>query len=230
MRPAPFIFLALLAGLLCGCAPGPGLVVRNAAQIDARNRLLSVGGVTNAYDMSGNRVGLVYGTNSSVFVINPNSALPQVLMRIKNGVTNYYVYGAGLLYQITEAATGTNTVTYHYDYRGNTIALSADNGAVTDRIEYSAYGLSVTVRLNRLTLLGEGMAGWRGETTIIKNPHGPATSHPQRDRWDSQRSAPQRALAVCLCPKGGIVLREPFALEIPAPRRSERSGVHRPRS
>jgi RHS repeat-associated protein len=109
---------------------------------DARNRLSNVGGVTNAYDMSGNRVGLVYGTNSSIFVINPNSALPQVLMRIKNGVTNYYVYGAGLLYQITEAATGTNTVTYHYDYRGNTIALSADNGAVTDRIEYSAYGLT----------------------------------------------------------------------------------------
>jgi type VI secretion system secreted protein VgrG len=63
-------------------------------------------------------------------------------MRIKNGATNYYIYGTCLLYQITEAATGTNTLTYHYDFRGSTIALSADNGLVTDRIEYSAYGLT----------------------------------------------------------------------------------------
>jgi RHS repeat-associated protein len=47
-----------------------------------------------------------------------------------------------LLYQITETATKTNTLTYHFDYRGSTIALSADNGLVTDRIEYAAYGLT----------------------------------------------------------------------------------------
>jgi RHS repeat-associated protein len=65
--------------------------------------------------------------------------LPQVLERIKNGVTTYYIYGQGLLYQITEAPTGTNTVTYHYDARGSTIALTGDNGLVTDRMEYSLY-------------------------------------------------------------------------------------------
>jgi RHS repeat-associated protein len=109
---------------------------------DARNRLFNVGGVTNAYDPAGNRVGITSGTNSIVLVVNPNAKLPQVLMRIKNGVTNYYVYGAGLLYQVTESATATNTLTYHFDYRGSTIALSSDNGIVTDRIEYSAYGLT----------------------------------------------------------------------------------------
>lgn len=66
-------------------------------------------------------------------------------MRINNGVTNYYVYGAGLLYQVTETATSTNTLTYHYDYRGSTVALTGDSGNVTDRIEYSAYG-SLTYR------------------------------------------------------------------------------------
>jgi RHS repeat-associated protein len=109
---------------------------------DARNRLQNVGGVTNTYDAINNRVGQTYGTNSTIYVVNPNTRLPQVLMRIKNSVTNYYIYGAGLLYQITETATKTNTLTYHYDYRGSTIALSADNGLVTDRIEYSAYGLT----------------------------------------------------------------------------------------
>ncbi|MEI6076402.1 MAG: RHS repeat-associated core domain-containing protein [Verrucomicrobiota bacterium] len=109
---------------------------------DPRNRLLNAGGVTNAYDALNNRIGLISGTNSTVLVVNPNAKLPQVLIRIKNGVTNYYIYGAGLLYQVTETATGTNTLTYHYDYRGSTIALSADNSLVTDRIEYSAYGLT----------------------------------------------------------------------------------------
>jgi len=109
---------------------------------DARNRLTSSGGVTNIYDAANNRIGQTVGTNTTTFVVNPNAKLPQVLMRIKNGVTNYYIYGAGLLYQITETATKTNTLTYHYDYRGSTIALSADSGLVTDRIEYSAYGLT----------------------------------------------------------------------------------------
>lgn len=113
---------------------------------DARNRLLNAGGVTNAYDAMNNRVGQTQGTNTTIFVLNPNAKLPQVLMRIKNGVTNYYIYGAGLLYQITETATATNTLTYHYDYRGSTVALTDNNGNVTDRIEYSLYG-SITYRI-----------------------------------------------------------------------------------
>jgi RHS repeat-associated protein len=43
------------------------------------------------------------------------------------------------LYQITETAASTNTLTYHYDSRGSTIALTADNGLVVDRFEYSLY-------------------------------------------------------------------------------------------
>jgi len=122
-------------------APLPNGTFTNYA-FDARNRLLNAGGVTNAYDAMNNRIGQTQGTNATVFVVTPNAKLPQVLMRIKNGVTNYYVYGPGLLYQVTEAASGTNTLTYHYDYRGSTIALTGDNGLVTDRIEYSLYGLT----------------------------------------------------------------------------------------
>ena len=59
---------------------------------DARNRLINAGSVTNVYDSSGNRIALNYGTNRTLFVVNPNAALPEVLMRIKNGVTNYYIY------------------------------------------------------------------------------------------------------------------------------------------
>ena len=113
---------------------------------DARNRLLITGGVTNTYDALNNRIGQKSGTNSSVFVVNPNASLPQTLMRIKNGVTNYYIYGAGLIYQITETATATNTRSYHFDYRGSTVAITDDSGNATDRIEYSAYGLTTYSR------------------------------------------------------------------------------------
>jgi len=100
---------------------------------------LNAGGVTNAYDAMNNRIGQTSGTNTTILVMDPNFNLSRVLMRIKNGVTNYYIYGPGLLYQITETATATNTLTYHYDYRGSTMALTDSNGNVTDRMEYSLY-------------------------------------------------------------------------------------------
>jgi RHS repeat-associated protein len=107
---------------------------------DARNRLLSAGGLGCGYDPVGNRTSLTNGTNVTRFIVNPNAALPQVLMRIGNGVTNYYIHGAGLLYEVTETGTNTSTATYHYDYRGSTVALTDDSGnVVTDRIEYSSY-------------------------------------------------------------------------------------------
>jgi RHS repeat-associated protein len=116
--------------------------------------------VVNVYDALNNRIGQTYGTNSIEYVVNPNSGLPQVLERIKNGVTNYYVYGPGLLYQVTETAAGTNTLTYHYDYRGSTIALTADNGNVTDRMAYSLYATMIyRVGTNDTPFLFNGQYG-----------------------------------------------------------------------
>ncbi len=112
---------------------------------DARNRLLSVGGISYGYDLAGNRVAITNGASVTRLVVNPNAALSQVLMRVKGGVTNYYVYGLGLLYEVSETPTATNTLTYHYDYRGSTVALTDGSGHVTDRMEYSAYG-TITYR------------------------------------------------------------------------------------
>ena len=41
----------------------------------------------------------------SLFVVNPNAPPSQVLIRTRPGATNYYVYGLGLLYEVTETAT-----------------------------------------------------------------------------------------------------------------------------
>ena len=108
---------------------------------DARNRLLAAGGLSYAYDPTGNRTGVTNGANVTRFVMDPNAKLSQVLMRVRTGVTTYYIYGPGLLYEITETATTTNTLTYHYDLRGSTIALTDKNGNVTDRVQYSTYGM-----------------------------------------------------------------------------------------
>jgi RHS repeat-associated protein len=109
---------------------------------DARNRLLTAGGLNYGYDPAGSRTSVTNGTNVVRFVVNPNAALSQTLMRITGGTTNYYIYGLGLLYEVTETATSTNMLTYHYDYRGSTVALTDANGMPTDRIEYSAYGMT----------------------------------------------------------------------------------------
>jgi len=108
---------------------------------NARNQLTNAGGLFYAYDPAGNRVTVTNGANVTRFVINPNARLSQVLMRVATGITNYYIYGPTLLYEVSETAASTNTLTYHYDIRGTTIAMSDLDGNVTDRMEYSAYGM-----------------------------------------------------------------------------------------
>jgi len=106
---------------------------------DARNELTSAGGVAYGYDPAGNRTSLTNGSVVTTFVVNSQGS--QVLMRIKNATTNFYVYGAaGLVYEIDETATTTNMLFYHFDTRGSTIVLTDKNGSPTDQIEYSPYG------------------------------------------------------------------------------------------
>jgi RHS repeat-associated protein len=110
---------------------------------DPRDRLTSVAAIGPApalsygYDSEGNRTSVTQAGQTTVYVVSP--ATGQVLMRIKSGVTTYYIYGEGLLYQVDTAG---NTATYHYDSRGSTVALTDGSGNVTDRIEYSAYGVT----------------------------------------------------------------------------------------
>ncbi len=105
---------------------------------DPRNRLTSAAGVGYTYDPANNRTFLTNGSGVSVFVTEPQSS--QVLMRIMGTVTNYYIYGPGLFYEIDATASSTSVAFYHFDCRGSTVALTDGNGNPTDLIEYSAYG------------------------------------------------------------------------------------------
>ena len=62
-------------------------------------------------------------------------------MKTENGVTTYYVYGRGLIGEEVNGAFKT----YHFDYRGSTVALTDSTGNVTDTFEYDTYG-SMTAR------------------------------------------------------------------------------------
>lgn len=105
---------------------------------DARNRLQAVGGLTYTYDQTGNRIGITENGQTTRFGVNPTAALSQVLVRTKrDGSQTFYVYGMGLLYEVDEQE---NTLTYHYDYRGSTVAVTDDQGIVRERMEYSTYG------------------------------------------------------------------------------------------
>jgi RHS repeat-associated protein len=105
---------------------------------DARNELTSAGGLSYGYDPVGNRTSMTNGSTNTTFVINPQGS--QMLMRIKGAITNYYIYGAGLLYEIDETATTTNAAFYHFDCRGSTVTLTDTNGNPTDIVQYSPYG------------------------------------------------------------------------------------------
>ena len=107
---------------------------------DARNRLTSAAGSGYRYTAEGARV-QVTGTDAAAYVVDPNAALSRTLVRVKGGVTTYYVYGLGLLYEETAGATKT----YHYDHLGSTLALTTDGLTVTDRWSYAPFG-AVTSR------------------------------------------------------------------------------------
>jgi len=100
---------------------------------DARNRLVNPGGRTiYRYNPDGLRV----ETTTVQFVVDPNATLPRVLARTSGGVTTYYVYGTGLLYEETNGTTST----YHFDQVGSTLALTDESQYVTAQWTYSPFG------------------------------------------------------------------------------------------
>jgi RHS repeat-associated protein len=104
---------------------------------DARNRLTAAGSLTYGYNSENRRVALTDSTGTTQFAINPNGALDQVLIRTApNGTATFYVYGLGLLHE----DTGGVARYYHFDRRGDTVALTDSTGTVSGTIGYGAYG------------------------------------------------------------------------------------------
>jgi RHS repeat-associated protein len=119
---------------------------------DSRSRIVQAGTTQYLYDAKNQRIG-VDGTR---FVVNSQPALSQVLVKTNaDGSQTFYVYGLGLIGE--ESAAGYKA--YHFDFRGSTVALSDDSGAVLERFSYSAYGILLSGDASQTPFLFNGMYG-----------------------------------------------------------------------
>ncbi len=104
---------------------------------DSRNRLTAAGTTTYTYDAENNRIGVTENSDTTGYVINPNAPLSQVLMKTDpDDTVTYYVYGLGLIGEETDGVY----LSYHFDLRGSTVALTDMDGSVTDSFQYGIYG------------------------------------------------------------------------------------------
>jgi RHS repeat-associated protein len=142
--------LATYNGATVGCdldgnllvAPVNGTLL-GALGWDKRNRLTSAGGVTYTYDAENRRVSSTSAGQTAEYVYSRAVSLDRLLLKQNSdGSLTRYVYGVGLLYEVPFAANGTegNPTYYHFDWRGDTVALSDTSGNVTARLSYSPYG------------------------------------------------------------------------------------------
>ena len=93
------------------------------------------------YDGLNNRIAKIQGSNETRYVLDIGGDMSRVLVETdENGkITAYYVYGIGLISRITPEPENVRNF-YHYNHRGDTIALTDASGNVTDSYAYDEYG------------------------------------------------------------------------------------------
>ena len=91
------------------------------------------------YNGMNNRIAKIEGSNTTKYVLDLRGDMSRVLAETdENGtIQAYYVYGLGLISRITPDES---RHFYHYNNRGNTIALTDASGDVTDSYTYDEYG------------------------------------------------------------------------------------------
>ena len=103
---------------------------------DSANRLITADTRYYVYDVEGTRIKTQKGEDTTKFIYNVNARLSQLLVKTENNADTKYVYGLGL---IGEEVSG-NFKTYHFDYRGSTVAITDSNCNITDTFTYDTYG------------------------------------------------------------------------------------------
>lgn len=128
---------------------------------DYENRLTAISGAgTSAsykYDALGNRIEKTMQATTTRYVLDINAPLPKVLAETDtNGnITAYYIYGLGLTQKIE--ANGTKYY-YHFNHRGDTVAITDDQQNITAKYAYDEYGKQLIkngLTANPFTFLGQ---------------------------------------------------------------------------
>jgi len=91
------------------------------------------------YDGLNNRIARIYEGQETRYILDVSQELSQVLAESdsNNQIKTYYVYGPGLISSIS--ADGSVRY-FHYNSRGDTIALSDENARITDKYAYDEFG------------------------------------------------------------------------------------------
>ena len=103
---------------------------------DCRNRLVSTGGVTYAYDAENQRISKTANDIKTSFVIDTSGALSRILTQETASVTTYYVYGTGLISQEQDG----KELYYHFNNIGSTEAVTDSDGTIVETYQYGPYG------------------------------------------------------------------------------------------
>ena len=97
------------------------------------------------------------------YTYNTNCKLSQLLCKTTNGVVTKYLYGHGL---IGEDKCGAFK-TYHFDYRGSTIAITDANGTITDTFAYDTYGKLISRTGTSFVIFG-----YNGRDGVVTDKNG----------------------------------------------------------
>ena len=131
---------------------------------DSTNKLITADGHTYTYNAEGVRIrNLCECGEETTYTYNTNCKLSRLLMKTTDGVVTKYVYGKGLIGEEVE-----NTFkTYHFDFRGSTIAITDVSGAITDTFAYDTYGKCIS-----RTGTSDVIFGYNGRDGVVTDSNG----------------------------------------------------------
>ena len=130
---------------------------------DSGNRLISAGGHTYTYNAENVRIRNLCADADTTYVYNTNCKLSQLLCKTTNGITTKYVYGLGLIGEEKENCFKT----YHFDFRGSTVAITDANGTITDTFAYDTYGKLVSRTGTSFVIFG-----YNGRDGVVTDKNG----------------------------------------------------------
>ena len=132
-------------------------------EYDSANRLMRAGVHEYTYNAEDLRIRSYDGEHETEYTYNPQAKLSQLLMKTTGETVTKYVYGLGLIGE----EVGGSFKTYHFDYRGSTVAVTSENGSITDTFAYDTYGKQ-TARTGESDII----FGYNGKYGVITEPNG----------------------------------------------------------
>ena len=121
-------------------------------------------GHTYTYNAEGVRIrNLCECGEETTYTYNTNCKLSRILMKTTDGVVTKYVYGKGLIGEEVDNAFKT----YHFDFRGSTIAITDASGAIMDTFAYDTYGKCIS-----RTGTSDVIFGYNGRDGVITDSNG----------------------------------------------------------